>query len=60
MLEGAHYRPAFAVYPEVSSAIQDAMDTVMVGDKTPEQAAAWYDTKLTELVGKDNIEVRNS
>ena len=36
------------------------MDTVMVGDKTPEQAAAWYDTKLTELVGKDNIEVRNS
>ena len=60
IFEAAYYRPAFAVYPEVSSALQDAMDTVMVGDKTPEQAAAWYDTKLTELVGKDNIEVRNS
>lgn len=60
IFEAAYYRPAFAVYPEVSSALQDAMDTVMVGDKTPEQAAAWYDTKLTELVGKDNIEVRHS
>ena len=60
MLEGAHYRPAFAVYPEVSSAIQDAMDTVMVGDKTPEQAAAWYDAKLAELVGDANVETRKA
>lgn len=57
-LEAAYYRPAFSIYPEVSSALQDAMEFVMVGDKTPEEAAAWYDTKLTELVGEEGIEVR--
>lgn len=60
MLEAANYRPAFAIYPEVSTALQEAMDFVMVGDKTPEQAAAWYDAKLTELVGEENVESRKA
>ena len=32
----------------------------MVGDKTPEQAAAWYDAKLAELVGDANVETRKA
>src|SRR5699024_2895560 len=43
LLGDAYYRPAFAEYPEISSAIQEAMETVMTMRSTPEQAAAAYD-----------------
>lgn len=58
-LSTAYYRPALPIYPEVSSALQDAMEFVMVGEKTPEEAARWYDSTLSELVGTENIEVRS-
>ncbi|PMC75873.1 sugar ABC transporter substrate-binding protein [Brachybacterium sp. UMB0905] len=55
LLETAYYRPALPAYPEVSSAIQEAMEAVMTGS-TPEQAAAEYDAKVTDIVGPENVQ----
>lgn len=55
LLETAYYRPALPAYPEVSSAIQEAMEAVMTGS-TPEAAAAAYDATVTDIVGEDNVQ----
>ncbi|MDF5753827.1 extracellular solute-binding protein [Spongiactinospora sp. TRM90649] len=44
------YRPPLAVYPEVSTALQEATASVVSGD-SPDQAATAYQARLTELVG---------
>jgi len=44
------YRPGFAVYPQVSQALQQAT-TDVIGGKTPADAAAAYQLKLQGLVG---------
>ncbi|EDY46988.1 ABC transporter substrate-binding protein [Streptomyces clavuligerus] len=41
-----HYRPALPVYPQVSSAIGEAMEQVTTGDATAERAARAYDEQL--------------
>ena len=56
LLEGAQYRPALPAYPEVSNAIQDAMEAVMTMSQTPEQAAAAYDAAVTDIVGEENVQ----
>jgi len=56
LLGDAYYRPAFAEYPEISSAIQEAMETVMTMRSTPEQAAAAYDRAVIDIVGEDSVE----
>lgn len=56
LLEEAHYRPAMPAYPEVSSAIQEAMEAVMTFSSTPEQAAAEYDRAVRDIVGPENTE----
>jgi multiple sugar transport system substrate-binding protein len=54
-LENAYYRPALPAYPEVSSAIQEAMEAVMTGS-TPEDAAAAYDATVLDIVGEDDVQ----
>lgn len=44
-----HYRPALPVYPQVSSAIGEAMEAVTTGDASPAEAAASYDERLREI-----------
>ncbi len=44
------YRPGLAVYPQVSTALQEATAAVVSG-KTPQQAAAEYTEKLEGIVG---------
>jgi len=44
------FRPGFAVYPQVSQALQQATLDVVEG-KTPEQAAATYQSTIEPLVG---------
>jgi multiple sugar transport system substrate-binding protein len=44
------YRPPVALYPQVSAALQEATAAV-VGGKTPDQAAADYQSKLEGIVG---------
>lgn len=56
LLDTAYYRPALPAYPEVSSAIQQAMEMVMTFSSTPEQAAAEYDAELTDIVGEDEVQ----
>ncbi|MGI5328281.1 extracellular solute-binding protein [Actinomadura nitritigenes] len=44
------YRPGLAVYPQVSTALQEATAAVVSG-KSPDQAAAQYAKKLEGIVG---------
>ena len=41
-----HYRPAYPAYPQVSTAIQEAMEGVTTGDSSVEEAASAYDEEL--------------
>jgi multiple sugar transport system substrate-binding protein len=44
------YRPGLAVYPQVSTALQEATAEVVSG-KSPDEAAAAYTKKLEGIVG---------
>ncbi|WP_407549890.1 extracellular solute-binding protein [Streptomyces sp. Pv4-95] len=46
----SRYRPALPVYPQVSSAIGEAMEAVTADDSAPEAAAREYDEQLKSLV----------
>jgi len=50
-----HFRPAYADYPHVSDAIQVAMEAVMTGQMSPQQAAAAYADQLKSAVGADKV-----
>lgn len=47
------FRPATSDYPRISAAVQEATEAVITGSKTPEQAAADYDTAVAGIVGGD-------
>jgi multiple sugar transport system substrate-binding protein len=47
------YRPAFAEYPKVSNEIITAMEAVMTGQSSPDDAAKNYDEAVESIVGKD-------
>ncbi|MFI8433045.1 ABC transporter substrate-binding protein [Streptomyces sp. NPDC079020] len=46
-----HYRPALPAYPQVSTAIGEAMEKVTTGDGSPGSAAKEYDEQLRTIVG---------
>ncbi len=50
-----YFRPAYAVYPKISNDIQSAMQNVMTGSDTPQQAMAAYARRVTDLVGASNV-----
>lgn len=54
-LKNAHFRPADDKYPNVSVEIQNMVEAVATGSKTPEQAAKDYAANVTRIVGEDNI-----
>lgn len=56
LLETAEYRPALPAYPEVSAAIQEAMEVVMTGTADPAQALASYGDQVTGIVGAENVQ----
>ncbi|GGI00309.1 sugar ABC transporter substrate-binding protein [Arthrobacter liuii] len=47
------FRPATSDYPRISAAVQEATEAVITGSRTPEQAAADYDTAVAGIVGGD-------
>jgi multiple sugar transport system substrate-binding protein len=47
------YRPALPEYPKVSNEIITAMEAVMTGQSTPDQAAKNYDDAVKSIVGQD-------
>lgn len=49
LVKYTHYRPALPVYPQVSSAIGEAMEAVTTGDSTAAEAAKAYDGQLRTI-----------
>ncbi|MHC5268753.1 extracellular solute-binding protein [Enterococcus sp. LJL98] len=54
-LQNAHFRPADDKYPNVSVEIQNMVEAVATGSKTPEQAAKDYAKNVTRIVGEENV-----
>ncbi len=48
------YRPAFAIYPQVSVALQEATDDILTG-KSVDDAAKAYQDKVVQLAGADKV-----
>ncbi|MCQ4214487.1 extracellular solute-binding protein [Streptomyces longispororuber] len=46
LVASTHYRPAYPAYPKVSTAIQEAMESVTTGDASVDKAASAYDEQL--------------
>ncbi|AJT43208.1 sugar ABC transporter substrate-binding protein [Psychromicrobium lacuslunae] len=55
LVEGATFRPALAAYPQISAAIQEAMEKVMISGTSPQQAAEAYDAQITGIVGAEKV-----
>lgn len=55
LVQYTHYRPGVSEYPKVSSEMSNAMEAVVTGDKTVDQAAADYDKAVTAIVGEDKV-----
>ncbi|MQY40118.1 hypothetical protein SRB17_81480 [Streptomyces sp. RB17] len=51
LVSSTHYRPAYPAYPKVSTAIQEAMESVTTGDQSVEKAASGYDDTLKDVTG---------
>lgn len=49
-----HYRPSLPEYPQVSVALQEAVEAVVTGT-SPEEAAADYQAAVEEIVGADAV-----
>lgn len=49
LVEDTNYRPALPVYPQVSSAIGEAMESVTTGDASAADAAKRYDEQLKDV-----------
>ncbi|OEV05796.1 extracellular solute-binding protein [Streptomyces oceani] len=49
LVDVSHYRPALPVYPQVSTAITEAMEQVTTGDSSPREAAAAYDKQVRSI-----------
>ena len=54
IVEYTHFRPATSEYGKISNEITVAMEAVMTGQQSPEEAAATYDKALTGIVGDAN------
>ena len=54
VLPVTHFRPGLAEYPQVSVALQEAVESVVTGT-SPEDAAADYQAALEEIVGADAV-----
>jgi multiple sugar transport system substrate-binding protein len=55
IVDVTHFRPATSDYPQISNEIQVAMEAVMTGQQTPEEAAAGYDAAVERIVGADGV-----
>ncbi|MCQ8768807.1 extracellular solute-binding protein [Streptomyces telluris] len=58
LVKFTHYRPALPVYPQVSSAIREAMEAVTTGDASVQQAAGRYDEELKSIAGGAGVTAR--
>jgi multiple sugar transport system substrate-binding protein len=54
LVSDTHFRPANSDYSKISAEITVAMESVMTGQQTPEEAAATYDQAVIGIVGEEN------
>ncbi|GAA1832758.1 extracellular solute-binding protein [Agromyces salentinus] len=54
IVEVTNFRPATSDYGQISSEITIAMEAVMTGQQSPEEAAAAYDDAVAGIVGEEN------
>jgi len=57
ILPFSSYRDAVTGYMKVSGYLQQAMEKVAVDGITAAEAMDWYNNKLTEEFGKDQVEI---
>ncbi|SNU02311.1 carbohydrate ABC transporter substrate-binding protein, CUT1 family [Ruaniaceae bacterium KH17] len=55
LLPNTHFRPGLEEYPQVSSLIQEIMESVTVGGQDVSAAAERYATQLERIVGSDAV-----
>ena len=56
IVDVTHYRPATSDYAQISNEITVAMEAVMTGQQTPEEAAAAYDEAVIGIVGEESTQ----
>ncbi|BFO15398.1 hypothetical protein SHKM778_17860 [Streptomyces sp. KM77-8] len=56
LVASTHYRPAYPAYPKVSTAIQEAMESVTTGDASVVDAARGYDDALRDATDNQVVE----
>jgi multiple sugar transport system substrate-binding protein len=56
LVEVTNFRPATSDYAKISNEITVAMEAVMTGQQTPEEAAAAYDEAVVGIVGEQNTQ----
>ncbi|MGV2920513.1 extracellular solute-binding protein [Streptomyces alfalfae] len=56
LVASTHYRPAYPAYPKVSTAIQEAMESVTTGDASVADAARGYDEEVESATDGEVIE----
>ncbi|CBG69912.1 putative extracellular solute-binding lipoprotein [Streptomyces scabiei 87.22] len=56
LVSSTHYRPAYPAYPKVSTAVQEAMESVTTGDASVAEAAENYDEELRRATDDQVIE----
>jgi len=59
LVTDTHFRPATTDYAKISNEITVAMESVMTGQQTPEEAAEVYDTAVAGIVGEDNTTTKS-
>ncbi|MEU0456524.1 extracellular solute-binding protein [Streptomyces sp. NPDC006129] len=56
LVAATHYRPAYPAYPKVSTAIQEAMESVTTGDASVEEATNAYTDALKDATDNQVVE----
>lgn len=59
LVEVTEYRPALPEYPKISNEITVAMESVMTGQQTVDEAAAAYDDAVKGIVGEDKTTTKS-
>ena len=54
LVQVTKFRPAYAVYPQISDAVQVAMESVMTGQAPPEAAAKTFAQQAKTAAGGDD------
>ncbi|MDQ1016172.1 extracellular solute-binding protein [Streptomyces afghaniensis] len=55
LVASTHYRPAYPAYPKVSTAIQEAMESVTTGDASVDEATSAYTNALEDATDDEVV-----